>query len=53
MDDLRAYEVLPIEPASDMKRKHRTWILKKKLKKKVIKKIERKVSKKHKVDIYI
>lgn len=54
MEDLRAYEILPVEPVSDMQRRQKAWILKRKLKKKALKKIqEREQNKKQKIDIYI
>ncbi len=56
MEDLRAYEIMPVEPISDTERRQRAWILKRKLKKKLLKKLQEKPKskiKKHKIDIYI
>ena len=54
MKDLRAYEILPVEPVFDMQRRQKAWILRRKLKKKALKKMqERTQNKKHKIDIYI
>jgi len=56
MDEFAVEEILPVKAISDTERRHRTWLLRKKLKKRNMKKLKeksQKLKKRKSIDIYV